>query len=120
MSKITLFLSTISFAFLISCGKDDSSTSTVDCAGVTPTYKTDIAAILNSSCAQSGCHSAASKADGFDLSTYAASKSATGSSSFLKSIKHESGVDKMPQGASKLSDATIKKIECWIVNGTPE
>lgn len=45
-----------------------------------------------------GCHSASAKSGGFDLSNYNTTKSAATNSKFLKSIKHESGVSKMPQG----------------------
>lgn len=120
MSKLIPLLFAASFVFIGSCSKDTNSTTTLDCSTTKPTYKNDISSILNSSCAQSGCHSAASKNSGFDLSSYIGSKNATNSSSFLRSIKHESGVSRMPEGASKLPDATIAKIECWIINGTPE
>lgn len=120
MSKsIQLFIA-VSFIFIVSCSKNDSPAVTLDCTTSKPTYTKDIASILNSSCAQAGCHSAASKSGGFNLSTFNGAKSAAGSSNFLKAIKHESGVTKMPEGASKLPDATIAKIECWVRNGTPE
>jgi cytochrome c5 len=37
----------------------------------------------------------------------------------LGAIKHESGFSAMPQGGSKLSDCTIKKIEAWVDSGAP-
>ncbi len=122
MSKVNQFLIFGILFFMLSCSKDETSNTnnSLDCSANKPTYKNDIASILNSSCALSGCHSAASKSAGFDLSTFSGAKSASGSGSFLKSIKHESGSSKMPQGGSKLPDATITKIECWIKNGTPE
>ncbi|MBK8670408.1 MAG: hypothetical protein IPN89_13545 [Saprospiraceae bacterium] len=107
-------------AFLIvSCSKDETTTN--DCTGVTPTYTNDIAAIYNASCATAGCHSGAFPADGLDLSSYAKAKSASlNNSKVLSSMKHASGVKAMPQGAAKLSDDKIKKVECWIKNGAPE
>lgn len=105
---------------LISCSKDDSSTSTIDCTGLTPKYSTDIAPIINSSCAQGGCHDSGTRAGGYNLSSYANVVAGTKNSNFLKSIKHEGGVEKMPQGSAKLADDVIKKIQCWIQNGTPQ
>lgn len=110
----------IGLAMILSCTSDDSGSTTLDCTTNKPTYTNNIAAIMNTSCATTGCHNAATKAAGYDLSTYNATKSASANSKFLKSIKHESGADKMPQGGSKLSDATINQIECWINNGTPQ
>lgn len=118
MRKKALFASACVLALAFGCKKD--TTSTVDCTGVTPTYTNDIKPIMDKYCATSGCHNATSKADGRDYSTYTATKSGSGSSAFLGSIKQQSGYDKMPQGGSKLSDANIKLIECWISNGTPQ
>ncbi|MBK9151306.1 MAG: hypothetical protein IPM26_10040 [Saprospiraceae bacterium] len=117
MAKLVLPLIFILF-ILTSCSKNESST--VDCSGVNPTYTADIAAIMNSSCALSGCHSAIFPASGVNLSNYSNTKAASQNSKFLKSIKHESGAKPMPQGSAKLSDASIRLIECWIKNGAPE
>lgn len=101
---------------LISCGADDE----LGCSGVAPKYSVEVAAILNASCAQSGCHGADTKSAGYDLSNYTSAVAATKRDKFLKSIKHESGASKMPQGGDKLPDVSIKVIECWINNGTPQ
>ncbi|MBL7813606.1 MAG: hypothetical protein JNL70_01285 [Saprospiraceae bacterium] len=118
MKKI-LFLGAFALAmFLVQCTKD--SVDTVTCTGTTPTYTADIKAIMDASCAISGCHNASSKADGYDLSTYAGTSSAAGKNAFLGSVQHKSGYDAMPKGGSKLSDATLTKIACWVQNGTPQ
>jgi hypothetical protein len=108
----------IFFTVISSCSKDDHNA--VDCAGVTPGYTNDIAPILNANCATSGCHSALFPASGINLSAYTPAKSASINGKLLQSIKHESGVAAMPQGASKLPEASIRLIECWIKNGAPE
>lgn len=104
---------------LVMCQKDSTGT-TYDCTGLTPTYTSDVKAIMNASCAISGCHDAASQEDGIDLSTYAKVKSESAKDRFLGAIEHRSGYDAMPQGDSKLPDATIQKLYCWIQNGQPE
>lgn len=101
---------------MASCGGDDE----LDCTGVAPKYSVEVALIINASCAFAGCHDSNTKSAGYDLSTYASTVAATKSDKFLKSIKHESGANKMPQGGDKLPDATIKIIECWIKNGAPQ
>ena len=97
---------------LISCSKDDSGTATIDCSGLTPKYSTDIASIMNNSCATDYCHDNGTRAGGYNLSSYANVVAGTKNSNFLKSIKHEGGVEKMPQGSAKLADDVIKKIQC--------
>jgi hypothetical protein len=106
----------LSLLFVISCDKEDTK---VDCTGVNATYTKDIAKIMTASCAFVGCHDSTRKSEGVDLSTYEATKTASKSSKFLKSIKHESGATKMPINGEKLKDADIKLIECWVNNGTP-
>ena len=103
---------------LTMCQKE--STATYDCTNVTPTYNNDIKAIMNASCAISGCHDASSREAGINLSTYATVKAESANDRFLGSIEHRSGYKSMPDGASKLPDASIQKIYCWIQNGQPQ
>lgn len=102
----------------VACKKDTSGV--FDCTGVTPTYTADIKSILDANCAQSGCHSASYPAAGINLSTYAAAKEESLNGKVLASIQHSSGVRPMPEDASKLNDATIKQVYCWIENGAPQ
>jgi hypothetical protein len=115
MKKFFVLLAVLFVAF--SCSKE--SLTVYSCLNITPTYTSSIKAIMDGSCAYSGCHSAGSKADGIDLSTYASVKSASGKSNFLGSIQHKSGYTSMPKGAAQLADSTIQKISCWVQSGTP-
>jgi hypothetical protein len=115
---ITIFIIFIAFA----CKKtaDTNFADEATCTS-TPTYKTDIAPILNASCATGGCHNAGTKQGGIDLSNYNVAKNEfTKSNTALASVHHASGVDAMPDGQSKLSDATINKLDCWVKNGCLE
>ncbi|MCC7030054.1 MAG: hypothetical protein IT257_07095 [Chitinophagaceae bacterium] len=105
--------------FIFACKKTETPT-TVDCSGTAPTYTANAKAILDLHCATAGCHDAGSKKDGKDLSTYAAAKTVASANSFLGSIQQLSGYTKMPEGASKLSDADIKTLSCWVQNGMPQ
>lgn len=100
------------------CKKDEIEV--IDCTGVTPTYTANVKSILDANCATSGCHSSSSKRAGYDLSSYTTSKSAAGNDAFLGAVRHLSGYSKMPRGGSKLSDADIKTLSCWVQNGMPE
>ena len=100
------------------CQKE--STITYDCTGLTPTYNNDIKAIMNASCALSGCHDASSREAGINLSSYAVVKAESANDRFLGSIEHQASYRAMPEGESKLPQASIQKIYCWIQNGAPE
>ena len=113
------FLFLFVFAVIIfACAKEEAVTTT-DCSGVAATYTANVKAILDANCATSGCHSASSKQDGIDLSTYAAAKSVAGQAKFLGSIQQLSGYDAMPKGG-KLSTDQIKTLTCWVQNGILE
>jgi hypothetical protein len=124
MKARTLFFGLVLGLSAIACSKD-SMTNTeyanaASCTGVTPTYTTDIKAIMDSRCATSGCHSASSAAHGIKLHDLTNTKAAFDShSNFLATVHHASGEEAMPQGSSKLSDADIQKLDCWFKNGMP-
>jgi hypothetical protein len=104
--------------FLISCGKDENPV--VDCTGLTPTYTADIKAILDASCALSGCHDTGTQQAGIDLSNYTDAKTVSTQERFLGAINHKKGFEAMPQGSPKLSSDKINLITCWVQNGSPE
>lgn len=100
------------------CKKEDIQT--FECAGLTPTYTTDIKAIVDANCAVSGCHNSTTKANGMDLSTYEKVKNESSKNRFLGAIQHLSGFKAMPKDRAKLSEANIQKISCWVQNGQVE
>lgn len=115
---IKLFVLSFSVVILLTqCKKEEIDI--VDCNGVTATYSSNVKAILDANCAKSGCHNASSKKGGYELSSYDGSKSAGAKTAFLGSVQHKSGYSNMPKGASKLSDADIKTISCWVQSGMP-
>ena len=82
----------------------------------TISFTSDVTPILTGSCAFAGCHGNGSAQSGVNLSNYSGVVAAVENKNMVASIKHEAGVRPMPQGG-KLSDADIKTIECWVVNG---
>lgn len=117
--RIFILLSlTTCVVILSNCKKEEIDT--VDCSGTTPTYTANIKSIMDRDCAGSGCHSSSAKRSGYDLSSYAGVSTAAKSKAFLGAIQHKSGYSKMPKGASKLSDADVKTVTCWVQNNMPE
>lgn len=125
-TKTILVTSTIClalFAGMISCKKTDSTdyAAIATCTGTTPTYNNDVASILNSNCASSGCHNSGSAKAGIKLDTYAnASDEFKNNKKNLIAVHHGSGVDAMPKGASQLSSTIINQLDCWVKNGCPQ
>jgi hypothetical protein len=121
--KKQLFIVTASFllsAGLYSCKTQKGATSsTVNCSDLKPSYTADIKPILDENCGNS-CHSAANRAGGIDLSSYEGAKSVAEKKKFLGAIRHELGYIPMPKKHPKLDDETIRKIACWVQNGSAE
>lgn len=113
-----LLLMTGPFLFLFSCKKDDPNP--VDCTGLEPTYTDEIKQILDTSCALSGCHDAATNQSGVNLSTYATAQSISLQDRFLGVIRHDDGFPAMPYNQPKLDEATIQLLTCWVQSGSPQ
>jgi hypothetical protein len=112
------FLALACMPLFTQCKKDPTPTN-YDCTGLTPTYTGQIKAIMDNSCAMSGCHSSSSRASGIDLSSYSAVKTEAAKARFMGSMEHQSSYHAMPRGAAKLPDSTLQKLACWIDNGMP-
>lgn len=111
----------------IRCSNDKSENprpkSTSGCDTLNITYTDDVAPITNNNCAVSGCHtnSNSSPPRGLTLDTYNDVKQAVNNRPLLCAIKHGSDCSvEMPFGQPKLSQDTIRTIECWIENGMPQ
>ena len=117
--KSTLFVLLTAFLVVLSaCGKEDIDTE--DCTGTAPTYTSDIKAILDASCAKSGCHDPITKQNGYDFSTYATAEPISQMDVFLGAVQHKDGYTPMPKDGGKLSSDKIKLLTCWVQNGSPQ
>lgn len=110
----------VGLLFAMSCTKDTPAPvvtpdPTPDTTTTKVTYTADVAPIFNASCANAGCHNSGSGVG--SLANYTDAKAYTQTGKVLKAIKHQSGAKPMPQGGSKLPDATIAKVEQWIADG---
>jgi hypothetical protein len=116
---LSMFAGMVAFT---ACKKDAVDyAAQATCTGSVPTYTSDIASILNTNCALSGCHNANSAKEGINLSAYeAASSQFINNSNNLISIHHGSGAKPMPEGRPQLSADLINKLDCWVKNGCPQ
>ena len=88
------------------------------CDTVNVSYANDIQPIFNDNCTV--CHSGTTPPAGFNLEDYASAVITAKSGRLLGAIKHQSGYLATPQGANKLDDCSINKIEAWINKSYPD
>lgn len=107
------YLICLALAFNLSCSTDDDDDDTSSSSATT--YTSSIKSIMDSNCATSGCHDAATNAGSYDYSDYAATKD--GIAAGLVAIKNGT----MPKSPNDpLTAAQIASIEAWIAASTPE
>ena len=82
------------------------------------TYSLSVKPIINENCIS--CHSQAVQQGTVILETYADVLVYVNSGQLIGAITHAPGFAAMPQGAAKLDDCSILKIETWIGAGSPD
>jgi len=113
--KNLIYLCLLSMTLLVACGKEDDPITPDACDSTNYTYTANTKAIFDGNCATAGCHDAASKTDGIDLSSYQG-VIAAGTGRITAAIDH-TGPVAMPYQQPKLPDATIQVIKCWVSKG---
>ncbi len=116
MKKLTLIpLLLISFLLVYSCDSDDDDDIddgddiVTPIEDIDPYYTNTIEPIINQSCATSGCHDAATKADGIELTSFDKVKDAFVNEHAWEEITS----NRMPVG-TPLSQTDKDAIEAWI------
>lgn len=96
----------------VSCKKDKVPVIDVvlECED-TISFATQIEPIIVSNCSVSGCHNAASSANGYNLEGHG--NISSNADVILTVIRHEGGLSPMPQGGNKLADSLIQQFKCW-------
>jgi hypothetical protein len=87
----------------------------VDCSGLMPVYELDIKPVFEKKC--NNCHGPRRSAAGYNFTVMDDIYKSVKNGELLGTIKWEAHYPQMPQQMDKLDDATIKRIECWIING---
>jgi len=111
-------LITLTVLSLSGCYYDKEETlyhksGTVDCTTIKATFSNDVAPIISSKCATSGCHDAASAAGGTTLTNYAQI------SGKADRINQRCIVDKTMPPGSPLTPTEVGILQCWISSGAP-
>ncbi|MBI5914140.1 MAG: hypothetical protein HY842_02090 [Bacteroidetes bacterium] len=125
LSVASLFLAS-TLLLAIGCGKDDTNpdyAANADCSAIVTadnTYTNSIKTILDTNCALSGCHNAATATNGVNLSDYASAKQTFETKDVLCAVHHGSGCPPMPKGGAQLANNLINQIDCWVKNGYAE
>ncbi|HEX4957299.1 MAG TPA: hypothetical protein VFV46_03920 [Lacibacter sp.] len=116
MKKYLIITGMLAVMFAISCKKESGGSNTDDNVQVncsTVTFSGDIAPLISSKCATSGCHNASSSNGPGPLINYA--------SIFASRFSIQTSVNnnRMPQGGPPLTAAEKAKLKCWIDAGAP-
>lgn len=90
---------------------------TLDCESTNMSYAADIEPLLSNNCYV--CHAANVNFGGITLDSHEAVVQNVNNNKILGAIKHLPGFSPMPQGAPKLLDCQIEKIESWVNDGAP-
>lgn len=104
-----------------SCNYDNMETlypHDPECDTVNISYAMDIQPIFDDNCII--CHSGPTPPAGFSLVDYENAVVVAKSARLLGAVKHQSGFLEMPQGANKLDDCSINKLESWINLSYPD
>lgn len=110
---ITFFMLLVTMMGLTACYYDNAALlypGGVDCSGTIPTYSSNVAPLIQSRCAMSGCHASGVTNTGGALTNYTEIKAKAAA------IKTTILNGSMPKG-STFTTAEIKTINCWIDNG---
>ncbi|MCX8471668.1 MAG: cytochrome c [Chitinophagaceae bacterium] len=115
-NKKLVFAGIISFATIAGCTYKKAT----NCVpSNTVTYTNAIATIMSDNC--TSCHKAGNANAGLKFDSYANMLTdAKDKLNFMGSINHINSYTAMPQGAAKLDDSTIAKIQSWVNGCMPE
>lgn len=97
------------FMSIISCNKDKTLETRIECNSINPSFINDVMPIIQNNC--TSCHTWQTPL----LIDY--SSICNNAELILNTIKHEPGFSAMPKNTNKLSDSIIRFIDCWIQNG---
>ena len=113
MKKNSIIVVCLTALFFSSCYYDNAALlypGGVNCTGITPSYATTVAPLIQARCATAGCHSAGVTNTGGPLTNYTEIKAKAAA------IKTTVLNGSMPKG-STFTATEIKTISCWVDNG---
>ncbi len=119
---LLFFAGAASLVIISACVKHKAMLFVGDCDPAKTYYSKDVAPIINSNCAMSGCHDAKTAAEGVDLSSYYGvmqlvnAGDPTGSE-LIKIVQSSSKKRMPPKGQDPLTSQQIATISKWIQEG---
>lgn len=115
----SLCLLALGLGLTVGCSDDEDPVEPVDDPVVEDaTYTNDAAAILDASCAFSGCHNSGASVG--SLEGYADAKQFAEFGRMMPAVNHESGFSPMPKNGAKMSDENIATLQKWVTDGLKE
>lgn len=118
MNKFLMLLFILSITIYTGCYYDvEEELYPTGCDTVDVSYANEITPIINNNCIN--CHSKAANQGNITLEGYEEILKYANGGSLLGSVKQIQGFAAMPQGAPKINDCSISKIESWIKAGSP-
>lgn len=121
LAKKKLFaLIVLAMVLITSCTKENEENlqpkiNLPVCDTLNMMYTKDVLPIITLNCYS--CHGNGNLQGGMNLDGYVRLKRQVDNNMLLNVIKHSPGYAQMPQGAPKLSQCDINKIEAWINRG---
>jgi hypothetical protein len=120
IKKITIAALAMIFGVL-SCKKDNAEDMYPipkgnDCDTTDVRFSTMVKPVIDSKCANTGCHKG-TVFTGLDLTTYTAVAEIAHNGKLVGAISHDGSTPFMPKGLPKLDDCTIAKISKWVRDG---
>lgn len=113
-SKLVVGICIVGSVVVSSCTKDKVPPTVVDATCTdTISFSADILPIMQNNC--TSCHDSNNASGGYDLSNHAGVTQNT--AKVLGSMMQDGSASSMPQGAPKLADSLIQKVNCWINQG---
>ena len=88
------------------------------CNTGTVTYSSTINGIISNYGCRT-CHGSSNPSGGFSLVTYDNVKAKVNDGRLIGAINHMAGFAPMPQGAQKMTQCDINKVQAWIDAGAP-
>lgn len=121
MSSLRFLLMFIGLSLVIFSGcyydSEEDLYPDTGCDTTNVSFANDIQPILVNSCLS--CHSAEANQGNIDLEGHAAVLNFALDGSLVGSVQHSSQYSAMPQGASKLDECKIAKLDAWVKAGAP-
>jgi uncharacterized membrane protein len=117
MKRMYILLLTVVLGATVACKSDNEQdlygANNIDCGTINASFSNNVASIIQTKCAISGCHNAAGASGGRVLENYTQIKAAA------DRIRQRAVVEKTMPKTGSLTAYEIALLKCWIDSGAP-